>query len=153
MKHNGHSPTQSCFSSKENNAPLKLRGFGISWKLADPADQCPPGQIGIPHFMAPEVVACRPYGCEADLWSLGVLLCVLLSGRLPFAGPKSQLFDRIRVADFSVSRCWTQVRRDSVFLFYGFRLLFLRHVIKIDIFYGDSLISFTLDIFYGITCR
>ncbi|CAD5234191.1 unnamed protein product [Bursaphelenchus xylophilus] len=103
-------PHNILLANKENNAPLKLRGFGIAWKLADQDDKCPAGQIGIPQFMAPEVVDNKPYGREADMWSLGVLICVLLSGRLPFTGPKDQLFDRIRIADFSLkSGSWKKI--------------------------------------------
>ncbi len=34
--------------------------------------------------MAPEVLVQRPYGKNVDLWSLGIIVYVLLSGMLPF---------------------------------------------------------------------
>lgn len=34
--------------------------------------------------MAPEVLTQRPYGKNVDLWSLGVIIYVLLSGMLPY---------------------------------------------------------------------
>lgn len=37
-------------------------------------------------FMAPEVLAHKPYGYQVDLWSAGVILFYLLAGELPFEG-------------------------------------------------------------------
>lgn len=42
------------------------------------------GFVGSPEYTAPERVVGRGAGPEADLWSLGVLLCAVLSGATPF---------------------------------------------------------------------
>lgn len=41
--------------------------------------------VGTPFYMAPEVLA-RCYGPEADVWSVGVVVFLMLAGRLPFDG-------------------------------------------------------------------
>ena len=38
---------------------------------------------GTPYFIAPEVLA-GSYGKECDIWSLGILLFVLVTGTYPF---------------------------------------------------------------------
>ncbi|WP_030415405.1 serine/threonine-protein kinase [Streptomyces sp. NRRL S-1448] len=42
------------------------------------------GFVGSPEYTAPERMAGRQTGPEADLWSLGVLLCAALNGESPF---------------------------------------------------------------------
>lgn len=53
------------------------------------------GRIGCPQYMAPEVVSRRMYGKGCDIWGAGVMLHVLLSGRLPFLGSGKRLQDII----------------------------------------------------------
>ena len=42
--------------------------------------------MGTPVFVAPEVLRKQPYDTQCDMWSVGVLAYILLSGRLPFIG-------------------------------------------------------------------
>ena len=47
------------------------------------------------YYLAPEVLHAS-YGWEADLWSVGVILYIMLSGMPPFWGrTDAEIFDRI----------------------------------------------------------
>ena len=42
--------------------------------------------LGSPAFMAPEVILGQEYDTKVDVWSVGVIVYYMLSGRLPFQG-------------------------------------------------------------------
>ena len=55
---------------------------------------------GTPYFMAPEVLN-GSYGAKCDVWSLGCVLYMLISGKLPFDGQsKTEVFTRIKLASY-----------------------------------------------------
>ena len=94
-------------SSRENSAPIKLGGFGISIELPEYIDGNPlitSGRIGTPNYMSPEVVQRLPYSKPVDMWSCGVVLFVLLSGSLPFVGDNRRLFSLISKGNYLVKR-------------------------------------------------
>jgi serine/threonine protein kinase len=40
---------------------------------------------GTPPFMCPEIVMKKPYnGIKADIWAAGVILFLMMNGKLPF---------------------------------------------------------------------
>lgn len=63
----------------------KLCDFSHSFLARGDAQEVPPTQIGAGRYMAPEVSSGIPYpGYPADVWSCGVILYTLLTGKLPF---------------------------------------------------------------------
>src|SRR5688572_27610071 len=62
--------------------------FGIAHGGATPGPETEPGRImGTAHFMSPEQAADEPIDGRSDLYSLGVVGYVAVSGRLPFEAP------------------------------------------------------------------
>ena len=62
---------------------VKLIDFGMAALQADGKMLTTP--CGSPHYAAPEVVSARPYdGKQADVWSCGVILYVMLTGTTPY---------------------------------------------------------------------
>jgi len=49
--------------------------------------------LGSPLYMAPEIIKKLSYGVKVDIWSLGIMAYIILSGRPPFSGKtKEELF-------------------------------------------------------------
>ncbi|XP_046760593.1 death-associated protein kinase 3 isoform X2 [Gallus gallus] len=70
------------------NPRIKLIDFGIAHKIE--AGNEFKNIFGTPEFVAPEIVNYEPLGLEADMWSIGVITYILLSGASPFLGETKQ---------------------------------------------------------------
>ncbi|CAK7268246.1 serine/threonine-protein kinase gin4 [Sporothrix epigloea] len=63
---------------------IKIADFGMAALHQGPQSHLQTS-CGSPHYAAPELLKARPYrGDKADIWSMGVILFVMLAGRLPF---------------------------------------------------------------------
>ena len=65
------------------NDNVKLCDFGFARQLAHPEEQVS-DSCGTPGYAAPEILDGQPYGLEADVFSLGVVMYVMLCGYPPF---------------------------------------------------------------------
>ncbi|KAH0463296.1 hypothetical protein IEQ34_007878 [Dendrobium chrysotoxum] len=93
VMHRDLKPENFLLASKDDDLSLKAIDFGLSVFFK-------PGQVftdvvGSPYYVAPEVL-CKHYGPEADVWTAGVILYILLSGVPPFWAETQQgIFDAV----------------------------------------------------------
>ena len=71
------------FSSTSENSELKMIDFGLSkhFKYGEELHEA----VGTPYTVAPEVIR-GSYDEKCDLWAIGVITFLLLSGDSPFGG-------------------------------------------------------------------
>ncbi|CAD5175576.1 calcium-dependent protein kinase 10-like [Musa acuminata AAA Group] len=93
VMHRDLKPENFLFVNQMEDARLKTIDFGLSIFFQ-------PGEIftdvvGSPYYVAPEVLKKR-YGPEADVWSAGVIIYILLSGVPPFWAETEQgIFEEV----------------------------------------------------------
>ncbi|KAK9072727.1 hypothetical protein SSX86_009162 [Deinandra increscens subsp. villosa] len=93
VMHRDLKPENFLFVDEDEDSPLKTIDFGLSVFFK-------PGEtfvdvVGSPYYVAPEVLL-KKYGSEADIWSAGVILYILLCGVPPFWGEsESEIFEEV----------------------------------------------------------
>uniref|UniRef100_A0A0E0PRU2 non-specific serine/threonine protein kinase n=1 Tax=Oryza rufipogon TaxID=4529 RepID=A0A0E0PRU2_ORYRU len=108
VMHRDLKPENFLFLNKREDSPLKATDFGLS-VFFKPGEQFR-DLVGSAYYVAPEVLK-RLYGAEADIWSAGVILYILLSGVPPFwAENEDGIFDAVLQGhiDFS-SEPWPSI--------------------------------------------
>jgi len=96
------------------NGDIKLCDFGISRRITK---ECEIREIcGTPDYVAPEILRYDPISLTTDMWSLGILTYVLLSGYSPFGSDnKQQTFCNITQAklDFP-NELFSKISREAI---------------------------------------
>ncbi|XP_074586274.1 calcium-dependent protein kinase 26-like [Curcuma longa] len=93
VMHRDLKPENFLLVNKDDDSSLKAIDFGLS--VFFKPDQIFTDVVGSPYYVAPEVL-CKHYGPEADVWTAGVILYILLSGVPPFWAETQQgIFDAI----------------------------------------------------------
>jgi calcium/calmodulin-dependent protein kinase I len=89
VMHRDLKPENLILCNNNTDTDLKLIDFGFVCRCGpdDPKERI---LVGTPGYVAPEMLNGTPYGCEVDMWSLGVILYVLLAGMPPFATEDSE---------------------------------------------------------------
>jgi len=104
------------FGDDREEAELKLIDFGFA-KAVTPGKEVMWDQLGTPSYMAPELWTERetPYDSSVDMWAIGVVTYMLLSGQRPFHDPdkreKARMIkhDPLRFPD----RYWSHISQEA----------------------------------------
>ncbi|EJD54596.1 Pkinase-domain-containing protein [Auricularia subglabra TFB-10046 SS5] len=100
----------------DDDLNVKIADFGLSNRMMD--GEFFKTSCGSPNYAAPEVIRGALYeGPEIDVWSCGVVLFVMLCGRLPFEDDDiNQLFTKITSGHFLIPN---HVSPDARYLLHG----------------------------------
>ena len=86
----------------EKDGTVKLIDFAISIHQTEKKSKM--SIAGTPQYMAPEVLTGQ-YGRECDMWSLGVCIYYILTGKLPFRSKTPfRMFSKINSGHFEIRR-------------------------------------------------
>ncbi|XP_049625885.1 calcium/calmodulin-dependent protein kinase type 1G [Suncus etruscus] len=92
--HRDLKPENLLYLTPEENSRIMITDFGLS-KMEQSGVMST--ACGTPGYVAPEVLAQKPYSKAVDCWSIGVITYILLCGYPPFyEETESKLFEKIK---------------------------------------------------------
>lgn len=91
---------------------IKLADFGLSYTRGSTgSDYMMTQAVGTPIYMAPEVITNYGYSQQCDIWSIGIVLHLLLSGKVPFfANTEEELHELIKKGELNfATKRWASI--------------------------------------------
>lgn len=113
VAHRDLKPENLLLTSESDDSDIKIADFGFAKKVKSPNSLTT--QCGTPGYVAPEILEGKPYDTQADMWSLGVIVYILLGGYPPFIEQNQrELFRKIRKGQYEFhEEYWGQVSDDA----------------------------------------
>ena len=113
--HRDLKPENILMTSSGDDGDIRILDFGLS-KISTPNEKCTE-PYGTLTYCAPEIILDEPYNKEVDMWSLGIMTYLMISGRLPFNGE-----DEIKIArqiafgepDFVNGDFWKKISKECI---------------------------------------
>lgn len=79
---------------------MKLLDFGNSRKIGE--NEAMHGVYGTAYYVAPECLSSN-YDTKCDIWSVGIIMYMLLSGKPPFNGTTDlQILEEVKKGELSI---------------------------------------------------
>ncbi|XP_043086051.1 calcium/calmodulin-dependent protein kinase IGb isoform X2 [Puntigrus tetrazona] len=110
--HRDLKPENLLYYSPDENSKIMISDFGLS-KMEDNGVMST--ACGTPGYVAPEVLAQKPYSKAVDCWSIGVITYILLCGYPPFyEETETRLFSKIMKAQYEFdSPFWDDISESA----------------------------------------
>lgn len=90
---------ENIMCSTRSSHEIKIIDFGLAQRLSP--DTSVRVLLGTAEFVPPEIINYEPIGLQSDMWSIGVICYVLLSGLSPFMGESDvDTFNNITRAEY-----------------------------------------------------
>ena len=113
--HRDLKPENVLMTSDKEDGDLRILDFGLS-KISIPNEKCTE-PYGTLTYCAPEIILDEPYNKEVDMWSLGVMTYLMVSGRLPFNSEDENKIAR-KIAfdepDYEKNSCWKTLSSECI---------------------------------------
>ena len=113
--HRDLKPENVLMTSDGDDGDIRILDFGLS-KISAPNEKCTE-PYGTLTYCAPEIILDEPYNKEVDMWSLGIMTYLMISGRLPFnAEDENKIARQIAFCepDFVNGDCWKKTSRECI---------------------------------------
>ena len=106
-------PKNLLLMSEDNDSFIKLADFGFAARVHEANSLSK--QCGTPFFVSPEILMRKGYDQQSDMWSVGCIVYLLLSGNLPFMGrSQKELFRKIVAGKFDYDDTeWTAISDEA----------------------------------------
>ena len=98
----------------KNRGTIKVIDFGTSHHYSADSNVMHQ-QYGTPYYIAPEVLQGQ-YNEKCDMWSIGVMLYIMLSGRPPFNGAtEEQIILKVKAGTWAFKHTeWQSISKDAM---------------------------------------
>ena len=113
--HRDLKPENILMTSDDDNGDIRILDFGLS-KISTPNEKCTE-PYGTLTYCAPEIILDEPYNKEVDMWSLGVMTYLMVSGRLPFNAEDENTIARkiaFNQPDFTKHSCCKSLSNECI---------------------------------------
>ncbi|KAK3086349.1 hypothetical protein FSP39_017249 [Pinctada imbricata] len=101
ITHRDLKPENLLYYHPGHDSKIMITDFGLSSTRKGP-ENFMRTTCGTPEYIAPEIIARKPYMCQVDMWAVGVITYILLSGTMPFDDEnKTRLYRLILKAKYS----------------------------------------------------